>query len=83
MILHGWLLRRPILKKVIKLWRVRAQPLRLKVANSLSGDFNLEADGISVSDLTLREGLVLRIHELDHARFDFLVRGAKSGHRVG
>ena len=83
MILHGWLLRRPILQKVIKLWRVRAQPLRLKVANSLSGDFNLEANDISVSDLTLREGLVLRIHELDHARFDFLVRDAKSGHRVG
>ena len=61
---------------------VRAQPLGLKVANSLTGDFNLKADDISVLDLTLREG-VLWFHELDHARFDFLVRDAKSGHRVG
>ena len=32
---------------------------------------NLEADNIAVLDLTLRES-ELRLHELNHARFDFL-----------
>ena len=43
----------------------------LKPANRPTGDFNLEADDISVLDPTLGEG-ALRPHELNHARFDFL-----------
>jgi hypothetical protein len=35
------------------------------------GKINLEADDITVLDFTLRKG-ALSLHELNHARFDFL-----------
>ena len=80
MALHRSFSPRQILQKLVELSWVRAQSLGLKLANRPTGDFNLEADDISVLDPTLGEG-VLRPHELNHAGFYFL-EDKKSAHRI-
>lgn len=56
--------------------------LGLKFVNLLIGDVNLEGDYISVSEFTLYKG-VLRIHELNCARFDFLGEDVKLAYQAG
>jgi len=73
MVLHGLLLRRPILQYLVELFWVRAQSPGLKVANFLIRNINLKADDISVLEFTLGEG-ELRLQEHDHVRLDFLGR---------
>ena len=63
-----------ILQEIVELLWVRVKSLGLEVVNFLIGNINLEADDVSVLDFTLGEG-VLRLHELDHTRFDFLGKG--------
>ena len=76
-----------ILQEVVVLCRVRVKALVLNVVDPetlskrrltdsnenslLLTDVNLEADNVAILDLALGEGK-LRLHELDHARFDFL-----------
>ena len=50
--------------------------------NFLIRDVNLEADDVSVLDFGLDEG-VLRLHELDHTRFDLLGKDNKLARYVG
>lgn len=78
-----------VLEEIVELNRVRVEPLTLEVMDPAgcqskvcSGRrhrplffrlLDLEADDISILNLTLCKG-ELRLHKLDHARFDFLVR---------
>jgi len=64
-------LRHLILQEVVELDWVRVQPQGLEVVHFLIGDVNLEAYDISVLNYTMGEDVV-RVHELDLARFDFL-----------
>ena len=66
----------PILQQVVKLLPIS---LGLKFVNLLIGDVNLKGDYISVSDFTL----VLRIHEHNCARFDFLGEDVKLAYQAG
>ena len=63
--------RQPILQEVVELLWVRVQSSGLEGINFVIRDVDVEADDISVLHLTLGEG-ALRIHELDHAGFNFL-----------
>ena len=74
--------RQPILQEVVELLWVRVQSLGLEIVNFFIGDVNLEADDISVLNFALGEG-VLRLHKLNHPRFDFLGRDDKLACHVG
>jgi len=72
-------LRRPSLhhsipQHLVELLWVRTRSLGLKLESFLMGYLDLEADDISVLDVTLCEG-VPRLHGLDHVGFDFLREG--------
>jgi hypothetical protein len=61
------------LQEVVELRSAGVQSLCLGISDFLLTDVNLEANDISVLNFALREGRP-RLHELDHASFDFLIK---------